>query len=234
MSFIKSASPLRAILGVVAVGLIAGAGFFGASQVAQALNGGSDPAFIPHASACVSARDGSIRVLSPGQSCIFRERPILLATEEKVDYLTSSYVATADSGDATSANYADVSVSCDEGDQATGGGAWLDVGTPGNTNAGDNVALQASYPQYDGGDPSSYDTADGWRAFARELQNIPADISPSGSSHTPVQGYYGGQMTWGNFSGGEATYTSATGSSWTLHVYAICSANPQNPIQVAN
>jgi hypothetical protein len=214
------------ILGAIAVlAFVAGLGWFGGNAIAQVA--GSDEDFIPHANACVN-KWGFILVKD---TCSKWEKPLLIASEEKVDQLRSdatTYVREVVSSDATTANFAEESVSCDSGDQATGGGAWLDVGSPGNTGAGDNVALQASYPQNNDVNPTDGGTVNGWRAFARELQNVPADAVPqtqaSGASHTPVEGWYGTQMTWGNFSGGEATYTSATGASWYLHVYVICNS----------
>jgi hypothetical protein len=214
--------PAKTVMAALVLAIVGGLGIFGASQLAFG-QGQSDPSFVPHANSCVS-KWGFIRVVSDTSYCSKWEKPFLIASEEKVDALTTTYINTANSGNATAANYADTHVECNSGDQATGGGAWLDLGTPlGNTNAGDNVALQASYPQTDLGNPGS--TANGWRAFARELQNIPADASPqprASGPDIPTEGYYGGQMTWGNFSGGEATYTSATGSAWTLYVYVIC------------
>jgi hypothetical protein len=197
---------------------LAAAGILGGTLVRAVP--GSDPAFVPHANACVHKHLGYVRVLVNGGDCFKSEKPFLIASEEKVDALTTTYVRHNSPSDATTANFADESVSCDSGDQATGGGAYLNIGSPGNTNAGDNVALQASYPRFDSGDVSSGGIANGWRAFARELQNVPGDISPSASPHTPVQGFWGQQPTWSQ----PNTATSATSSSWTLHVYVICTA----------
>lgn len=207
---------IGALLGAVLIGA------FTVPRLASALSS-SDPAYVPHAEACVNKYLGTIRVVvNPLNDCSpYLERGLLMASEEKVDELARTYVNTANSGNATSANYADTSVSCDNDDLATGGGAWLDIGTVGNTNAGDNVALQASYPRVDGNNPANGGQPNGWRAFARELQNVPGDISPSASSHTPVPGYWGTQPTWSQ----PNTATSATSSSWTLYVYVICRGN---------
>ncbi|MEZ4553165.1 MAG: hypothetical protein R3B59_04585 [Dehalococcoidia bacterium] len=226
---------MRATLVVALLAAVAAAAFVG-TRIAGATPG-SDPAFVPHAEACVNKWFGTIRVktLTAPTCSSAAERSLLIASEEKVDEVARTYVKTSvsNSGNGTTtstANYADVSVSCDNDDIATGGGAWLDVGNPGNTVAGDNVALQASYPRVDGANPNDYEQANGWRAFARELQNIPADADPvtkaeDADGHTPVEGFYGTQKTWGNFSGAEATYTSATSAPWNLHVYVICRGN---------
>jgi hypothetical protein len=110
-----------------------------------------------------------------------------------------------------------------------GGGANLDVGAMGNTNAGDNVALQANYP--DGGDA--------WTACGRELQNTPGqggfnvDGSPGGQEGS----FQGTQCTTGNGhcfpnwnsstpTNPDPVSTSATGTLWTVHAYAICQQAP--------
>ncbi len=210
------------VLFLVAVLVGVGAAAFTGARFASALSS-SDPSYVPHAEACVNKYLGTIRVVTtPLNNCSpTLEKSLLIASEEKVDELARTYVITNNSGNATTANYADVIASCDGDDLATGGGAWLDIGSPGNTNAGDNVALQASYPLVGTSNPASYDQPDAWRAFARELQNVPGDISPSASSHTPVPGYWGTQPTWSQ----PNTATSATSSAWTLYVYVICRGN---------
>ncbi|MGE0134523.1 MAG: hypothetical protein AB7L91_08770 [Dehalococcoidia bacterium] len=212
---------MRATLVVALLAAVAAAAFVG-TRIAGA-SPGSDPAFVPHAEACVNKWFGTIRVkTATAPTCSSAaERSLLIASEEKVDEVARTYVNTANSGNATSANYADVSASCNDDDVATGGGAWLDIGSVPNTNAGDNVALQASYPRVDGANPNNGEQADGWRAFARELQNVPGDVNGTDGQGNFTGGYWNNQPTWNVPNGA----TSATESAWTLYVYVICRGN---------
>jgi hypothetical protein len=149
--------------------VIATAGWFGGQTLAQS-PGGSDPDFVPHANACVNnwgivrIIDGETQVSAQsstlfglfglfGSECQEWERPFQIASEEKVDAV-ASYVNTASTSTDTSSDKK-ISVECDPGDRATGGGAEIDP-------VWDYLVLQASSPTGGGTDSP----ATGWYAAA--------------------------------------------------------------------
>jgi hypothetical protein len=84
MSFInRAAPPVKTVMAALVLAIVGGLGIFGAGQIAFG-SGPSDPSFVPHANSCVS-RWGFIRVVSDTANCSKWEKPLLIASEEKVD-----------------------------------------------------------------------------------------------------------------------------------------------------
>lgn len=134
------------------------------------------------------------------------------------------YTVYGESDDCTgNCNFQCVKVFCDEGYIVIGGGATLgDDGPPGNTNAGDNVALQVNMP-------FEYNGLYGWAACGRELQNRPGsggfgtgnpDSSPPECQGTPAS------WCFENWQHGTPGSVNATSYPWTVTAFAICQFVP--------
>ena len=145
--------------------------------------------------------------------------------------------------------YASDVVCCAEGDHILGGGPQLNVGDPGNTDAGDNVYLQNSFafsvpdcitiPSEPVNTDSSLLPEDGsgcwcWFVDASEPQNRPGEEGTcyegtcgqetsdcaSGTDGTKPAFCY---FNWNSSSLDPDPTTSATGFEWTITVHAVCS-----------
>jgi hypothetical protein len=153
MSFInRAAPPVKTVMAALVLAIVGGLGIFGASQIAFG-SGPSDPSFVPHANSCVS-RWGFIRVVSDTANCSKWEKPLLIASEEKVDDLfkqalvyvngatTTTVQRVTEDFDTDGSADRTVVADCGAGNHATGGGG---------TSSSTSETLIRSFPSDAGG-----------------------------------------------------------------------------------